>query len=40
MTGQVTGADIAAGFAEHKLIAGSGALLTFERLPARRAPGR
>ena len=39
MTGQVTGTDIAAGFAEHKLIAGSGALLTFECLAAVRAPG-
>ena len=40
MTRQVMDTDIAAGFAEHQLIACSGALLTFERLPALRAPGR
>jgi hypothetical protein len=34
------GADISAGPAEHKVIAGSDVLVTFERLPLLRAPRR
>ena len=40
MPGQVTGTDIAAGFAENQIITGPAVPLTFQRLAALRWPRR